>query len=324
MSKVLSLDIETFSDIDLIKCGVYAYTDSSLFEILLIAYSFDDEEIQVVDLAQGEKIPKKLREAILSNNIVKTAFNANFERICFSKYFNQKISADSWRCTAVQSSMLSLPLSLEGVGEVLGLENKKMKEGKELIKYFCMPCKGTKSNEERRRNYPFHSLEKWETFKKYCIRDVQVEKSIREKLNKFPISDKEQQLYKLDQEINDRGILVDRNLVNKAINMDTLHKEIVTRRAYELTGLDNPNSVSQLKEWFNKRNVDIDSLSKTAVQDIIQDAEGETLEVLKLRLLMSKTSVKKYEAMERSICKDGRVHGLLHFYGANRTGRWAR
>ena len=321
--KTLAIDIETFSDVDLIKCGVYAYADSPAFEILLFAYSFDDEETKIIDLAQGEQLTEEIKNALSDVGIIKTAFNANFERTCLSKYMGVRLSPESWVCTAVQSAMLALPLSLEGVGAVLGLSEQKLKEGKELIRYFCVPCKPTKTNGGRSRNLPCHALEKWEQFKTYCIRDVDVEKGIRQKLHKFPIPESEMVFYRLDQEINDRGVLVDRELVEQSITCDLLHKDIVTNRAYEVTGLENPNSVSQLKGWLSERGVEIDSLSKGAVAELIEDADGEVLEALKLRLLMAKTSVKKYEAIERSVCSDGRVHGLLQFYGANRTGRWA-
>lgn len=322
-TSVLGIDIETFSDVDLISCGVYRYVDTPNFEILLFAYAIDEEETKIVDLAQGESIPKEVVEMLLDDSVIKTAFNANFERICLSKYLGEKLSSEAWVCTAVQSAMLALPLSLDSVGEVLGLEKQKMKEGKDLIRYFCTPCKATKSNGGRTRNYPKDAPEKWHLFKTYCIRDVDVEKAIREKLHNFPISLKELELYQLDQEINDRGIMVDQELVKQAVALDLLHKEIVTNKAYELTGLENPNSVSQLKEWFSSCGMEIDSLSKETVKDLIKTTDGEALELLKLRLLMAKTSIKKYEAIQRSVCADGRVHGLLQFYGANRTGRWA-
>jgi len=320
---ILSLDLETYSDVDLIKCGVYAYADSPNFEILLCAYSFDEEETQIIDMARGEKLTGEIVEAITDPYIIKTAFNANFERICLSKYLKMQLSPKSWVCTAVQSSMLALPLSLEGVGEVLGLKVQKMKAGKDLIRYFCFPCKPTKVNGGRIRNLPDNAPEKWELFKTYCIRDVDVEKQIREKLKKFPIPELEIELYQLDQEINDRGILVDRELVQQAVACDLLHKDIVTHKAYGLTGLANPNSVSQLKGWLADKGMTVGSLAKEAVKDLIEKTDGEVMELLKLRLLMAKTSVKKYEAIERSVCSDGRVHGLLQFYGANRTGRWA-
>ena len=323
MGRILGIDIETFSDVDLIKCGVYAYADSPAFEVLLFAYSFDGGETRVIDLAQGEVLPEDVVEAVFDNAVVKTAFNANFERTCLSKYFGRYLPPDSWHCSAVQAAVLALPRSLEDVGAVLGLDERKMKEGKELIRYFCVPCKPTKANGGRRRNLPCHAPEKWEVFKSYCVRDVDVEKAIRRKLGKFPIPAGEMEVYRLDQRINDRGVLVDMGLVRQAVRCERLHKEVVTGRAYELTGLENPNSVAQLKGWLGENGVEAESLSKKAVAELIEGADGEVEELLRLRLLMAKTSVKKYEAMERSVCSDGRAHGLLQFYGANRTGRWA-
>ena len=323
MERVLEMDIESFSDVDLIKCGVYAYADSPAFEILLFAYSFDGGETQIIDLAQGEKLPAEVEEAIFDVSVTKTAYNANFERTCLSKYFGKYIPPESWHCSAVQAAMLALPRSLEDVGRVLGLDEQKMKEGKELIRYFCVPCKPTKANGGRTRNLPCHAPEKWELFKTYCKRDVDVEKSIRRKLHNFPIPESEMELYRLDQRINDRGVLVDMGLVKQAIACERLHKEVVTKRAYELTGLENPNSVVQLKGWLGDMGMEAESLSKKAVAEMIAETDGEVEELLRLRLLMAKTSVKKYEAMERSVCSDGRVHGLLQFYGANRTGRFA-
>ena len=323
MGRILEMDIETFSDVDLIKCGVYAYADSPAFEVLLFAYSFDGGETRVIDLAQGEELPGEVAEAVFDGSVVKTAFNANFERTCLSKYFGRYLQPESWHCSAVQAAVLALPRSLEDVGAVLGLDERKMKEGKELIRYFCVPCKPTKANGGRRRNLPCHAPEKWELFKAYCMRDVDVEKAIRRKLYKFPIPEGEMELYRLDQRINDRGVLVDMGLVRQAVVCERLHKEVVTRRAYELTGLENPNSVAQLKGWLGENGVEAESLSKKAVSEMIGESDGEVEELLRLRLLMAKTSVKKYEAMERSVCSDGRVHGLLQFYGANRTGRWA-
>ncbi len=323
MESLLSMDIECFSDVDLIKCGVYAYADSPAFEILLFAWSFDGGETQIIDLAQGEKLPAEVEEAIFDVSVTKTAYNANFERTCLSKHFGRYIPPESWHCSAVQAAMLALPRSLEDVGRVLGLDEQKMKEGKELIRYFCVPCKPTKANGGRTRNLPCHAPEKWELFKTYCKRDVDVEKSIRRKLHNFPIPESEMELYRLDQRINDRGVLVDMGLVEQAIACERLHKEVVTKRAYELTGLENPNSVAQLKGWLGDKGMEAESLSKKAVADMIAETDGEVEELLRLRLLMAKTSVKKYEAMERSVCSDGRVHGLLQFYGANRTGRFA-
>lgn len=323
MGRTLAIDIETYSDVDLISCGVYKYSSSPHFEILLIAYSVDDEETVCIDVANGEEPPKEFMEMLLDDTVTKTAFNANFERICFSNYYQHSFRPEAWRCTAVQAAMLALPLSLEGVGAVLGLDKQKMTEGKELIKYFCNPCKATKSNGGRTRNLPKDAPEKWRQFKTYCIRDVDVEKQIRQRLDKFPIPKREQEIYCLDQRINDRGIMVDRNLVNHAVACDLLYKETATARAYELTGLENPNSVSQLKLWLKEKGLEVDSLAKDTVKDLSMKAGGDVQEVLKLRLATSKTSVKKYEAIDRSVCAENRVHGLLQFYGANRTGRWA-
>ena len=323
MGRILAADIESFSDVDLVKCGVYTYADSPAFEILLFAYSFDGGETQIIDLAQGEKLPAEVKEAIFDVSVTKTAYNANFERTCLSKYFGRYIPPESWHCSAVQAAMLALPRSLEDVGRVLGLDEQKMKEGKELIRYFCVPCKPTKANGGRTRNLPRHAPEKWELFKTYCKRDVDVEKSIRRKLHNFPIPESEMELYRLDQRINDRGVLVDMGLVEQAIACERLHKEVVTKRAYELTGLENPNSVAQLKGWLRDMGMEAESLSKKAVAEMIAETDGEVEELLKLRLLMAKTSVKKYEAMERSVCSDGRIHGMLMFYGANRSGRWS-
>ena len=323
MERVLEMDIESFSDVDLIKCGVYAYADSPAFEILLFAYSFDGGETQIIDLAQGEKLPAEVEDAIFDVSVTKTAYNANFERTCLSKYFGRYIPPESWHCSAIQAAMLALPRSLEDVGRVLGLDEQKMKEGKELIRYFCVSCKPTKANGGRTRNLPCHAPEKWELFKTYCKRDVDVEKSIRRKLHNFPIPESEMELYRLDQRINDRGVLVDMGLVEQAIACERLHKEVVTKRAYELTGLENPNSVVQLKGWLGDMGMEAESLSKKAVAEMIAETDGEVEELLRLRLLMAKTSVKKYEAMERSVCSDRRVHGMLMFCGANRTARWS-
>ena len=323
MGRILEADIESYSDVDLIKCGVYAYADSPAFEILLFAYSFDGGETQIIDLAQGEKLPAEVEDAIFDVSVTKTAYNANFERTCLSKHFGRYIPPESWHCSAVQAAMLALPRSLEDVGRVLGLDEQKMKEGKELIRYFCVPCKPTKVNGGRTRNLPCHAPEKWELFKTYCKRDVDVEKSIRRKLHNFPIPESEMELYRLDQRINDRGVLVDMELVRNAVSCERLHKEVVTKRAYELTGLENPNSVAQLKGWLGDKGMEAESLSKKAVAEMIAETDGEVAELLRLRLMLAKTSVKKYEAIERSACSDGRVHGMLMFYGANRSGRWS-
>ena len=319
----LGIDIETYSEVDLPKCGVYAYAEHPSFEILLFAYAFDDEETQVVDLKCGERLPPRVLDALTDPAITKTAFNAAFERTCIGRCLGKRLDAAQWQCTAVQSAMLALPLSLEGVGEVLGIERKKLKEGGDLVRYFSLPCKPTKANGQRTRNLPEHAPEKWQRFKEYCVRDVEAEREIRAKLQGYPIPAKEQELYRLDQEINDRGIMVDPVLVARAIECDEQYREKTTKRAYELTGLANPNSPAQLKEWLEGQGTEVDTLDKKAVRALLPDAEGDVLEVLKLRLLMAKTSVKKYEAIRRSVCADRRVHGLLQFYGANRTGRWA-
>ena len=319
----LAIDIETYSDVSLPDCGVHRYAASEQFEILLFAYSLNDEPTQIIDLASSEKIPDKIMEYLTDDSVIKTAYNAAFERNCINRFFGLSLKPEGWRCTLVQASMLSLPLSLEGVGEALNLDKKKMSEGKDLIRYFCMPCKPTKANGGRTRNLPSDAPEKWELFKTYCIRDVDVEKQIRNKLAKFPIPDREQKLYCMDQRINDRGIMVDQELIGHAVACDLLYKETVTKKAYEISGLENPSSVSQLKDWLNEKGIEVDSLAKAAVEELVENTQGDVAEMMKLRLAMSKTSVKKYEAMERSVCPDGRVHGLLQFYGANRTGRWA-
>jgi DNA polymerase I - 3''-5'' exonuclease and polymerase domains len=319
----LLIDIETYSDIDLIKCGVYAYTNSPNFEILLFAYSIDEGPVQIVDLASGEPLPDAIISLILDPTITKTAFNANFERTCISKYLNTILTVDGWKCIAVQAAMLALPLSLDGVGKVLGLDQQKMQEGKELIKYFSVPCKAIKVNGGRNRNLPADAPDKWDTFKKYCIRDVEVEMDIGRKLCQFPIPERELDYYSLDQEINDRGVLVDMKFVEQAILCDKLQTQVSTQKAYELTGLDNPNSVAQLKVWLASNGLEVDSLSKKVVSDLVKEADGEVEKLLKLRLLMAKTSIKKYEAIVRCVCSDGRVRGLFQFAGACRTSRWA-
>lgn len=320
---ILSIDIETYSDVDLTKCGVYAYSDSPNFEILLFAYAFDEEPTQIVDFACGEQLPERVLAALEDPAVTKVAFNAQFERTCISRYLGRRLSPNGWQCTAVQSAMLALPLSLDNVGEVLNIQRKKLKEGTDLVRFFSMPCKPTKANGGRTRNRPEDAPEKWERFKTYCIRDVDAEREIRQKLWKFPISESEMELYRMDQEINDRGILVDQQLVENAVLCDNQYRQMVTARAYELTGLSNPISPAQIKGWLSEHGVEAEKLDKKTVKGLISETDGEVLEVLKLRLLMAKTSVKKYEAIERSVCSDGRVHGLLQFYGANRTGRWA-
>lgn len=327
--KIMSIDIETFSDIDLRKSGVYRYTDSPNFDILLFACSIDGGPVELIDLASGEELLEGIIEDLLDPKVIKTAFNANFERVALMRYLSRTLQRDiyldpsSWRCSEVQAAMLGLPLHLEGVAKVLRLDAQKMSEGKALIRYFCLPCKTTAANGGRRRNLPSDAPDKWELFKQYNIRDVEVELAIREKIKDYPIPEAEQSLYELDQRINDRGFEVDMDFVMQAISCDHQFTVAATERAYELTGLDNPNSVSQLKDWLSDRGVEVESLSKKNVKELVDETEGEVEEALKLRLLMAKTSVKKYEAIERAVCSDGRVHGLLQFYGANRTGRWS-
>ena len=320
---LLAIDIETFSDVDLPKCGVYAYSDSPRFEILLFAFAFDDEPTQVVDLARGEQLPNRVLSALEDETVIKTAFNAAFERTCISRYLGRQLSPASWQCTAVQSAMLALPLTLDGVGEVLSIKRKKLKEGVSLLRYFSMLCKPTKANGGRTRNRPEDAPELWERFKAYCIRDVDAEREIRQKMHNYPIPDSEMELYRLDQEINDRGIMVDQTLTAQAVRCDLEFKERATAQAQQLTGLSNPNSLAQVKGWLAERGIEVDSLDKKAIKGLLPQATGEVRQMLELRLLLGKTSVKKYEAIQRSVCSDGRVHGLLQFYGANRTGRWA-
>lgn len=319
----ISIDIETFSDIDLVKCGVYKYADSPAFEILLFAYSIDDGEINIIDLVNGEELPEEIAEAIKSDTVIKTAFNAQFERVCLSKHLGILLDPSSWYCTAVQAAELSLPSSLADVGAALGLERQKMTEGKELIKYFCVSCKPTKSNGGRTRNMPGDAPEKWALFKEYCKRDVDVERQIAKKLEMYPISESEHRLYVLDQRINDRGVLVDLELARQAVKLNSIQTAVATEQAYTLTGLENPNSVAQLKAWLTENGVEIESLSKKAVAALADETDGDIQEMLHLRLLMSKTSVKKYEAVMRSVCRDNRVRGMMRFCGASRTGRWS-
>ncbi len=325
--KKLSCDIETFSDVDLIRCGVYKYADSPNFEMLLFAYAVDDGDVHIIDIAGGEELPEEIIQAIKSDTVVKTAYNAQFERVCLSRYLKlpegEYLNPQSWYCTAVQAAELALPLSLADVGSVLGLERQKMTEGKELIKYFCVPCKPTKSNGNCTRNRPCHDINKWETFKKYCMRDVDVERQIADKLKMYPISDEEHRLYVLDQIINDRGVLVDSELAEQAVKLNSIQTAVAVEQAYMITGFENPNSVTQLKQWLKENGVEIESLSKKDVKSLADETDGDVSEMLKLRLLMAKTSVKKYEAVIRSVCSDNRVHGMMRFCGANRTGRWS-
>lgn len=323
--KVLGIDIETFSSIDIASCGLYKYAESDDFTILLFAYACDDKPVQMVDLASGEELPDRIFQALTDPKILKTAFNATFERICIGRYYGIELPIEQWECTMVRSAMLGLPLSLAQVGKVLNLEEQKMNEGKALIKYFSCPCKSTKTNGGRTRNLPEHAPDKWDTFKRYCIRDVEVERTIRSKTKAYSIPEGEKELYLFDQRINDRGVLVDMDFVKHAIRMDTLYKGRLNAEAAEISGLDNPNSVAQLKTWFEKETGnEIVTLSKKDIPDLLKVADSNIVErMLCIRQEMAKTSTKKYEVMEKAACADNRVRGLLQFYGANRTGRWA-
>jgi len=322
----LCIDLETYSSVDLKKCGVYAYTEAPDFEILLFGYAFDNEPVRVLDLTGGKNLPSHIIEAIFDSSIIKTAFNANFERVCLSRRFlrDEKLLPDSWRCTQVHALTLGLPMRLEDVAKALKLQQQKDTAGKALIRYFSVPCKPTKTNGYRTRNLPEHAPEKWEQFKEYCRQDVVVERTIREKLLRHPISAFEQKLWNLDQIINDRGVFVDLSLVKNAIACDTTYQQQRMEEAIRLTGLDNPKSVSQLKSWLLETDgLEVESLNKETVPELLKQAESETVKrVLELRQEMSKTSVKKYEAMDRAHCLDNRIRGTMQFYGANRTGRW--
>jgi DNA polymerase len=325
--KAISIDIETFSSVGLSKSGVYRYAEGEDFEVLFFGYSIDGGEVQVIDLACGEKIPPVIISALSDPTITKWAFNAQFERICLSRFLGfptgTYLDPTGWHCTMVWSATLGLPLSLEGVGSVLGLEKQKLQEGKNLIKYFCVPCAATKANGGRRRNLPQHDTEKWETFKAYNKRDVETEIGIQEKLSKFPVSDTEWDNYRLDQIINDRGISLDMDFVKQAICCDEVTKTRLRSLIQNLTNLENPSSVQQMKEWLADNGLETDTLGKAAVAELIKTAPADLGEVLSLRQELAKSSVKKYTAMENVVGSDGRARGLIQFYGANRTGRYA-
>lgn len=325
--RVLSIDLETYSDVDLPNCGVYRYVEGD-FHILLFAYAFDDEETQCVDMACGEQLPADVMDALQDDSIIKSAWNAQFERTCLSKYLGTQLSPDAWQCTMVWAASLSLPLKLATAAQALKTAQQKDAVGERLIRYFSLPCKPTKANGGRTRNLPEHAPDDWKLFKSYCIQDVETERDIRRRLEKFPLLPQEWVYYHMDQRINDRGILIDKELVQQAIICNMAMSEEMTKRAYALTGLENPNSVSQLKGWLEERGIEVDSLGKKNVASLITDldkhsADGEALDMMKLRLQMAKSSVKKYQAAERYICEDGRAHGLFQFSGANRTQRWA-
>ena len=321
--KCISIDIESFSDVDLSKCGVYKYSSSPNFEILLFGYSVDGGDVEVVDLACGEEIPADIVAALSDESVTKWAFNAMFERVCLSNYLGEWLEPESWKCSMVWSATLGLPLSLENVGAVLGLEKQKLSEGKDLIRYFCVPCKPTKANGGRTRNLPEHDREKWERFKAYNLRDVEAEMQIQQRLSRFPVPEFVWEEYRQDQEINDRGIGVDMEMVRNAIAMDGRSRAELSAAMKELTGLENPNSVQQMKQWLSENGVETDSLDKKAVAALLKDAPEPLKTVLTLRQQLAKSSVKKYQAMENAVCADSRAHGMFQFYGANRTGRFS-
>ena len=325
--KSISWDLETYSSVDLTKCGVYRYCESEDFEILLAAYSIDGGAVQVTDLACGEKLPQEILDALEDETVEKWSFNSQFERICLSRLLGYPagdyLAPASWRCSMVWASTLGLPRSLESVGAVLGVEKQKLTEGKDLIRYFCVPCRPTKANGGRTRNRPEHAPEKWERFKAYNLRDVETEMQIQERLSRFPVPDAIWEEYQLDQEINDRGIGVDMELVRQAIVMDARSRERLTATMQELTELNNPNSVQQMKQWLADHGLETDTLGKKAVAELIKTAPEPLREVLSLRQQLAKSSVKKYTAMENAVCTDSRAHGMFVFYGANRTGRFS-
>lgn len=325
--KSIAWDLETYSSVDLAKCGVYRYCESEDFEILLAAYSVDGGAVRVVDLACGEKLPEEILDALEDETVEKWSYNSQFERICLSRFLGYPagnyLAPASWRCSMVWASTLGLPRSLESVGAVLGLEKQKLTEGKDLIRYFCVPCKPTKANGGRTRNRPEHDPEKWERFKAYNLRDVETEMQIQKRLSKFPVPDAIWEEYHLDQEINDRGIGVDMELVRQAIVMDARSRERLTATMQELTELNNPNSVQQMKQWLADQGMETDTLGKKAVAELIRTAPEPLREVLSLRQQLAKSSVKKYTAMENAVCADSRAHGMFQFYGANRTGRFS-
>lgn len=341
--KTISIDIETYSDVDLGKCGVYRYSESPDSEILLFGYSVDGGPVQVIDLASGESIPEEILDALTDDTVVKWAFNANFERVCLSRYLRDLgrsldpfhdnhpltleparfLNPEGWRCSMVWAATMGLPLSLKGVGAVLQLADQKMDEGKALIKYFSVPCAPTKANGGRTRNLPSDDPGKWATFKKYNQRDVEVEMLIQRKLRNFPVPDFVWDEYHIDQEINDRGVRIDMDLVEKAIDMDTRSRSELTEKMQAITNLENPNSVQQMKQWLSDNGMEVDSLGKKAVTALLKTAPSELTEVLELRQQLAKSSVKKYQTMQRAVCSDSRARGMFMFYGANRTGRWA-
>ena len=321
--RTLSIDIETYSDVDLPKSGVYQYASSPAFEILLFGYAVDGGDVRVVDLACGEQIPDEIIAALSDASVTKWAFNAMFERVCLSNFLGEWLEPEGWHCTMVWSATLGLPLSLESAGAALGLEKQKLIEGKDLIRYFCVPCKPTKANGGRTRNLPGHDPVKWERFKKYNLRDVETEMQMQKRLSSFPVPDAIWEEYQIDQEINDRGIGVDMELVRQAIAIDVRSRERLTAAMQKLTELENPNSVQQMKQWLADHGMETDTLGKKAVAELVKTAQEPLREVLSLRQQLAKSSVKKYTAMENAVCADSRARGMFQFYGANRTGRFS-
>ncbi len=341
--KKLSIDIETYSSVSLQKSGVYRYVEAPDFEILLFGYSIDGAPVKVIDLTCGEKIPEDILDALTDDAVTKWAFNANFERICLSQHMKnlglsldpfhdnhplstemaRYLNPEGWRCTMIWSAVMGLPLSLEGCGAVLGLEKQKLTEGKDLIKYFCQPCAPTKSNGQRTRNLPHHAPDKWAAFKRYNVRDVETEMSIQQRLQKFPVPDFIWDEYHIDQEINDRGVAIDLTLVRQAIDMDARSRSELTEAMRQLTELENPNSVQQMKQFLTENGLEVDSLGKKVVAELIKTAPPELRRVLALRQQLAKSSIRKYQSMINAVCSDGRARGMFQFYGANRTGRWA-
>lgn len=325
--KVISIDIETYSSVNLAKSGIYRYVESDDFEILLFAYSVDGGDVSVIDIANGETIPKEIIDALEDDNVIKWAFNATFERVCLSRFLGYSVgdylNPESWRCSLVWSAYMGLPQSLKGVGAVLKLDEQKMEEGKELIKYFCVPCSPTKTNGGRTRNLQSHDADKWNRFKEYNKRDVEVEMAIQQKLSKFPVPECVWEEYHQNERINDRGIGVDLKFVKNAIDIDSKVKSELINRLYGITKLENPNSVLQMKQWLADNGLEMESLGKKEVSDVLKSAPPHISEVLTLRSQISKSSVKKYTVMENAVNDDKRVRGMFRFYGANRTGRFA-
>lgn len=326
---MIGLDIETYSSYDLKKCGVYKYAEAPDFEILLLSYTVDDQPTKLVDLARGETLPDEIITGLLDDETPKWAFNAGFERVCLSRYFRDQglirgyLKPDSWYCSLVLSAYNGLPLSLKDVGKVLKLDDQKMEEGKDLIRYFCMPCKPTKSNGGRTRNLPENAPEKWELFKTYNVRDVDVEKAIRQRLMKYNLPSFVWDEYHDSEEINDRGIMIDDSLARSAVKLDLESHDRLAKAMQEFTGLKNPNSVAQLKEWLKDHEIDVESIGKKELEDLIATAPEDIKPILRLRQQISKSSVKKYTAMLNAMCEDGRCHGMFFFYGASRSGRFA-